>query len=104
MEWKEEDHERDDQGRFASKGEPPKIKIEDGISLSKSQWGMWYKMLADAKRGDRFPSANGATYFTVENKIVITRGIFENPTIESVLTFRTIQEADEYRKRIFGRK
>ncbi len=103
MEWNEEDHPRDDSGRFSSKGEPPRILIGHDISLSKREWAIWYQAIGDIQLGSKVPILNGCKCISVDNKIVLTGGTYERPFVKAVYEFDTSEEADEFRRIFFGR-
>lgn len=93
MAWDESKHPRDDDGKFTdglnalimhSQG---KIKKRRAFSLSKMEWRIYYKKLAElkAKYGAEYMNDDEIPPIKIDNKILLSSGTFENPTVYEVI-------------------
>lgn len=76
MEWDESKHPRDENGQFTF-----------GANLSKVEWRLYYKKLADMKIKYGADDMNNGEIppILIEDKLVISEGTFENPKITEIL-------------------
>ena len=116
-EFKEEEHPRKKDGKFAPKGKDESkqdrqkelenkfnsdLPLVSKTSLSKQEWALWYKAVAENKAlgywAEELP--NGDAILKVEGKnnykIVITSGTFEKPKAKVVYSFLSSDEMDDY--------
>ena len=107
MAWREEEHPRDDGGRFTdgekyyptNSLEPYKkssYKKTNKNRLSPEQYARWSKMLADGLHGDYIFEKNGRKYITIDNIIVVSSGSFELPRVDNVYRFASNDEMNEF--------
>ena len=107
MTWREEDHPRDDDGRFTDGGKyyptnslepyiPSALRQKRKNRLTKEQYARWSKMLADGLHGDYVFEADGNKYITIDNIIVVSSGTFERPQINAVYRFASEDEMYEF--------
>ena len=114
--FKEEEHPRDDFGRFTEKGKSKRKQVLDAIklnatkrdlkpkkkdiALTNKEWSQWYTAIGWIKSGLYVPKSKGKWYIQVGNKIVITSGTYSNPIAEHVFEFETVEKADEFIERL----
>ena len=112
-EFKEEEHPRKKDGKFAPKGKDESkqdrqkelenkfnsdLPLVSKNSLSKQEWALWYKAVAENKAlGYWYHPVNKKTsLLTIETKstykIVVTGGTFLSPKVKGVFSFRNTQE------------
>ena len=107
MTWREEDHPRDDGGRFTNGGRyyptnslepyiPSYTRKKKRNQLTKSQYARWSKMLADGLHGDYILESDGKKHIRLDNLIIISSGSFETPHIERVRRFKNEDYAIDF--------
>ena len=103
--WREEDHPRDDYGRFCKSNhlgekivdKDKKGDIVNGVKLTKQELAIWYEKIGEIKRGYWCPKLiNGHYLIPVKNKVIFTSGTYEEPEIGKLLRF-----SNEYEVIIF---
>lgn len=78
MEWNESKHPRDEKGRFSN---------TNSTSLTKVEWRLYYKKLSDLKikYGEQYMNDGRIPPILIEDKLVISKGTFENPKVTEIL-------------------
>ena len=101
--FKENEHPRDDFGRFTNKEnstkehrqntpyeELTKAEKDGKIELSRSEWAQWYVKLGEIERGGYVDKmSNGDKLIKVDKKLIISSGTYEKPKVLKVLSFET---------------
>ena len=125
-EFREEEHPRDNDGKFKEKGATDKVKeLVDKYSddpeqdkkniiqtqnnntpnkgtLTKQEWALWYKAVAENKKlgywAEKMPNGDGVLKIETNNnaKIIITSGTFENPKAKGVYSFKNSDELIDF--------
>ncbi len=129
-EFREEEHPRDNDGKFKDKGASDKFnklieKCSDNPeqdkkniiqtqnnntpnkgTLTKQEWALWYKAVAEYKKlgywEHETPNGNGILKIETNNstKIVITSGTYENPKAMSIYSFKNNEDILDFIKEL----
>lgn len=111
--WSEEDHPRDEDGKFAksetrgssgseeSKSYRQNTKYEDILQpstgkLTKKQWAQFYDRLSDIKNGSQPFSKlkNNTIAVLVDDAIVLSTGDYERPKATGFIAYKDQNELD----------
>ena len=103
-EFREEDHPRDEDGRFTDGGSqrPSHSATEttNFSSVTKKEWAQWYHAIGEIKRGMWYPVASDCHIVQIGNKIFFTSGTYEKPKLKKVLEFKSKDLALDFMERI----
>lgn len=70
---------------------------QKNISLSKSEWAQYYRIIGDEQHGDFvYKTNNGQRCVRLEDKIVLDDGSFENPKVQGVYRFNSNDDMNDW--------
>lgn len=68
---------------------------------TRMEFRAWYDAIGEIKQGVRFEvESNGKTFIPIGNKIFVTIGTYEEPELERIIEFDSMEELDEFIKEL----